>query len=238
MARVTGSMVSNGVFVGVVVVVAVALGLVGYYAGTMLSGSATPSIDPFLGFVGATPTVSPPKQPAHEVNLLIRPRQGIPIPEFYFEPAGLFIRPGDTVKFSFPTPEHSITAYHPALGFGQRVPDGVPPFSSPVLPVGAYWLYTFQREGVYDLFCGPHQILGMVVRIVVGSATGPGASPVPPFSLEEPAPGQLFAPVLTANLVLSDPALSPQNIIAKGRVSWDDLNPQSKIPLIQPVLPP
>src|SRR5690554_1166016 len=35
----------------------------------------------------------------HEVLLLSRRVEGKPTPEFYFEPTGLYIEPGDTVRF-------------------------------------------------------------------------------------------------------------------------------------------
>jgi len=31
------------------------------------------------------------------------------------------------------------------------------------------WLYRFDHDGVYDLYCGPHHVLGMVMRVVVGN---------------------------------------------------------------------
>ena len=228
--------VSAGVFVGSVVAAGVVLGLIGYYAGAMNVETSPPvthaedEIDPVLGFTALTPDTVPPVQPDHEVDLLILPREGSPIPEFAFEPTGLFIQPGDTVKFNFVTPDHTITGYHAAHGFVPRVPDGVDPFSSPLVPVGGYWLYTFEQEGVYDVFCGPHQIFGMAMRIVVGSATGPGTSPIivgPPA--EEPP----FQPFLTSGLVLSDPALEPQNIISQGTVSWNEVSAESKMIFVE-----
>lgn len=157
----------------------------------------------------------------HEVMLLIRPVEGQPIPEFYFEPSGLYIEPGDTVRFVAATPHHTVTAYHTLQGKQQRVPDGVEPFSSPVLPIGTSWEYTFTIPGVYDLWCAPHEQYGMAMRIVVGEASGPGAEPPTDFGPE----GTFGA----AGSVLLDPALNPANIIAKGRVSWDDISPDSKV---------
>ncbi|MDQ3701920.1 MAG: hypothetical protein M3442_13515, partial [Chloroflexota bacterium] len=78
----------------------------------------------------------------------------------------------------------------------------------------------FTRPGVYDLWCGPHEFLGMAMRIVVEEATGPGAAPPTDFSPS--------GTTLTAGLVLSDPALAPARILARGRVSWDELDPASK----------
>lgn len=75
--------------------------------------------------------------------------------------------------------DHTVTTYHELQGKLQRVPDGVEPFSSPMVPVGHTWEYTFTVPGVYDVFCGPHEMYGMVMRIVVGEVTGPGATAGP-----------------------------------------------------------
>jgi plastocyanin len=125
-----------------------------------------------FGYASISPDVKPPVEPDHEVELLVRPVEGREIPEFYYDPCGLYVDPGDTVKFSYTTPHHTITAYHPARGEMRRVPEGVPPFSSPVLNAGAYWLYTFEIPGVYDLYCGPHEAFGHVMRVVVGTTEG------------------------------------------------------------------
>ena len=170
--------------------------------------------------------------PDHTVDLLIKPRENNPIPEFYFEPTGLSIDVGDTVRFNVATPHHNVNAYHPAFGYTQRVPDGVAPFSSPILAAGDYWLYTFEQEGVHDVMCAPHEVFGMVGRVVVGSATGPGANPVG----EAPAPTEESRPPeFTAALVLSDPAMKPATIAEEGSVSWSDLAAESKRPMLRPV---
>src|SRR6056297_2958432 len=112
-------------------------------------------------------------QPDHEVELggaPPDPETGRP-PSFFFDPVGLHVSPGDVVQFSVATNDHTVTAYHPAHGFQLRVPEEVPPFSSPVVPGGGAWLYRFDREGVYDVYCGPHHAFGMVMRIVVGDVT-------------------------------------------------------------------
>lgn len=138
-----------------------------------------PDVHPVFGFSALSSEVAPPIEPDHTIEAHTRPREDREVPEFFFEPTGLFVEPGDTVQVVLATPHHSVTAYHPAQGIQQRVPDGVPPFSSPVLPVGAYWLYTFDTPGVYDVHCGPHELFGHVARLVVGEPTGPGAQPVP-----------------------------------------------------------
>ncbi|WP_210424033.1 cupredoxin domain-containing protein [Halorussus ruber] len=136
------------------------------------------TVDPVWGFPALSEEASAPTSPQVEVELQIRPRDA-PIPEFVFEPTGVYIESGDTVRFSYESPHHTVTAYHPAFGYQQRVPDEVPPFSSPALPQGGYWLYTFDRPGVYDIHCAPHEIFGHAMRIVVGSPSGPGSDPLP-----------------------------------------------------------
>lgn len=159
-------------------------------------------------------------QQVHEVAMLIKEVEGRPIPEFYFEPVGLFIEPGDTIRFLAPTPHHTVTAYHQLQGKVQRVPDGVEPFSSPMVPVGGSWDYTFTIPGVYDVFCGPHEQYGMVMRIVVGEATGPGVAPVEDFSP--------FGAMGAAGTVLNDPALNPDRIVQVRSVPWAEISEASK----------
>lgn len=136
-------------------------------------GDDEAEIDPHYGF--STPDaedVPSDLEADHEVELHTDLPEDMENPDrpplFHFEPSGLHVDSGDVVQFTLLSPDHTITAYHPAMGFQQRVPDGVAPFSSPVLNVGGAWLYRFEEEGVYDLYCGPHHILGMNMRIVVG----------------------------------------------------------------------
>lgn len=166
----------------------------------------------------------------HTIDLLFTPRENVPIPEFYFEPTGLSIETGDTVKFNVSTPHHNVNAYHPGFGYNQRVPDETPAFSSPVLTAGDAWYYTFEQEGVHDIMCAPHELFGMVGRIVVGSASGPGANPVG----EAPGTEESRPPEYTAGLVLSDPALEAEAIVDAETVSWDDIADENKRPMLQP----
>ncbi|WP_198667965.1 plastocyanin [Saliphagus sp. LR7] len=195
-------------------------------------------VHPVFGFAALSGEIEPPLTPDHEVQALIRPREDREIPEFFFEPTGLAVEPGDTVRFSLVTPHHSVTAFHPAMGFAPRVPENVPPFSSPVLPVNAYWLYTFAEEGVYDFHCGPHEMFGHVGRIVAGSATGPGAEPVPGPESESTGGGgedesettgpELRSPTGTAASVLNDRSLQPECILRNGTVSWEKIDDENK----------
>jgi plastocyanin len=136
--------------------------------------------------------------------------------DFFFEPTGLHIQPGDIVRFNGTTPEHTVTAYHARQGRQQRVPVGVPPFSSPVLAAGGFWLYAFNEPGVYDLFCAPHEPFGMVMRIVVGEDTEP-------IVREQEQSEQLRPPLEAALAVLKEDELCPNNILKEGTVSWNGL---------------
>ncbi len=133
-------------------------------------GADSDQIDPVFGY-STTDIEEIPEglEPDHEVQLLVAPPSGPTSPPFlYFEPTGLQIQSGDIVQFSVMSPDHSVTAFHPDIGHSRRVPEGSEPFSSPVLGPGSAWLYRFEEEGVYDMYCGPHFLLGMVMRLVVG----------------------------------------------------------------------
>ena len=70
----------------------------------------------------------------HVVRTVIGPPTNPERPaDFYYQPTGLQIEPGDVVKWVFESPDHNITSYHPAFGMQRRVPSGVQPFSSPLL---------------------------------------------------------------------------------------------------------
>ncbi|MGQ4554465.1 plastocyanin/azurin family copper-binding protein [Halobellus sp. GM3] len=72
---------------------------------------------------------------AHTVETLIRgpPTNPERPADFFFQPTGLHVQPGDVVKFVFRTPDHNVVSYHPAFGMQRRVPTGVTAFSSPLL---------------------------------------------------------------------------------------------------------
>lgn len=227
-------------------------------AGTALSlgtGSAAakhdephpPHIDSHYGF--STPDASniPKKlEPDHEVELHLTPPNPPEPPLFHFAPSGLAVDPGDIVQFTYKAPDHTITAYHPAHGFQRRVPVEAPPFSSPVISVGGAWLYRFETKGLYDMYCGPHRILGMAMRIVVGDPEVPdyedtfeGSDDPPllaPFGkeqLEDELRG-LTAFIdgdnedcewvwLTPREILDADALDPGDIQSEEQVSFDDV---------------
>ncbi|MDY6819031.1 MAG: plastocyanin/azurin family copper-binding protein [Halobacteriales archaeon] len=214
--------------------------------GTLVSlgaGSATakhdnphpPHIDSHYGYPAPEDERLPGKlHPDHTVELHIdgaalTDQDQTTLP-FHFEPMGVQIEAGDIIRFDVPTPEHTISAYHPGQGRQRRVPDDNPPFSSPLMNAGGFWLYEFDSPGLYDLFCAPHELFGMVMRIVVGDPSDPnydgtfGSSGRPPVSRGElTALGITTWPFPTAHEVLNTPALAESNIVTNGPISVTDV---------------
>jgi len=96
--------------------------------------------------------------------------------EYVFDPIGLHVEPGDTVRWVNVSGAHSATAYAEGSGSAteRRIPEGAEPWNSGVkAEPGATFEYTFEQEGTYDYFCIPHKTLGMVGRIVCGEPGGP-----------------------------------------------------------------
>lgn len=203
------------------------------------------TIDPVWGYP-ATDTSQIPEtlDPHHEVELhrvLFDPEDPEHPSFFHFEPSGLQVEVGDIVQFTFESPNHTITSYHPDNGFQRRIPEGVPAFSSPVVREDGAWLYRFDEEGLYDLYCAAHSVLGMVMRVVVGDIA---EEDLPNYADTFQAEGELFPPVpaealeaefnmtseqnqncewpwLTAPRVLGTDALDPMNVQEAGEVPFE-----------------
>ena len=119
-----------------------------------------------------------------------------PAGDAYFDPAGVRIAPGDTVRWVQMSGFHSITSYHPRNDNHElRIPESAEPWDSDILLAdypksGATFERVFTVPGVYDYFCKPHEMAGMVGRIVVGEpGDGPGTKP---FGY---APGEHWKPI-------------------------------------------
>ena len=106
---------------------------------------------------------------------------------FRFDPAGLVVEPGSSVPWLNMGDFHTTTAFHPAndnLVPGRlplRIPEGAEPWHSGMLGLtgGTEFTYAFKVEGVYDYFCQPHYMFGMVGRIIAGRPhAGPGTKPM------------------------------------------------------------
>jgi plastocyanin len=139
-----------------------------------------------------------------------------PTGEAYFDPAGVHIAPGDTVRWMQVSGFHSITAYHPRNDNHElRIPEAAKPWDSDVLLTqypspGSTFEHVFSVGGVYDYFCKPHEMAGMVGRVVVGDpGSGPGTKPV------GYAPGRHWKPVPQ---VARDRLPSVADIVRRGAV--------------------
>ena len=98
----------------------------------------------------------------------------------WFEPVGLHIKPGQTVRWILDMDVHSTAAYHPKNAMHSlRIPEEATPWDSGLMTTkGSHFDHTFTVEGVYDYFCLPHENDEMVGRIIVGKpGNGPGTLP-------------------------------------------------------------
>nr|WP_274709190.1 plastocyanin/azurin family copper-binding protein [Nitratireductor luteus] len=94
----------------------------------------------------------------------------------WFDPVGLMVQPGQTIRWINRDRgnSHTATAYHPAnFGKPNRIPAAAEPWDSDYLLPGESFSVTLTQPGVYDYFCIPHERAGMVGRIVVA---GPQAN--------------------------------------------------------------
>ena len=88
----------------------------------------------------------------------------------WFDPIGLHVHPGDTIRWVLRSNVHTVAAYHPANGHALRIPPSATPWDSGYLVnPGEQFETTLSVPGVYDYYCEPHEAAGMVGRIVVGS---------------------------------------------------------------------
>ncbi len=97
----------------------------------------------------------------------------------WFDPTGLYVEPGATVRWIVRENVHTATAYHPRNdNHPLRIPERAVPWDSGFLVhPGDHFEVTLTLPGVYDYYCTPHEAVGMVGRIVVGQPLGPGAEP-------------------------------------------------------------
>ncbi|MBX6322056.1 MAG: hypothetical protein IRY94_09535 [Rhodospirillaceae bacterium] len=97
----------------------------------------------------------------------------------WFDPIGLFVEPGATIRWVVHENVHTTAAYHPANDHHSlRIPETAQPWNSDYLVnPGDHFAVTLTVPGVYDYYCLPHEAAGMVGRIIVGEPGGPGARP-------------------------------------------------------------
>lgn len=97
----------------------------------------------------------------------------------WFDPIGLHVNPGTTVRWIVRQNVHTATAYSPHnANHPLRIPDGAAAWDSGFLVnPGDHFDVKLTVPGVYDYYCMPHEAAGMVGRIVVGSSRGMVARP-------------------------------------------------------------
>ncbi|HLV28597.1 MAG TPA: plastocyanin/azurin family copper-binding protein [Burkholderiaceae bacterium] len=109
----------------------------------------------------------------------------------WFRPTGIWIVPGQAVRWTNRDSgnSHTATAYHPSLyGKPLRIPTAATPWDSGFLLPGESFSVTFTHPGVYDYYCLPHEMAGMVGRIVVGEPDTQGWQDQPESDAGLPAP--------------------------------------------------
>ncbi|MEF8774146.1 MAG: plastocyanin/azurin family copper-binding protein [Halobacteriales archaeon] len=91
-----------------------------------------------------------------------------------FDPEEITVETGETVTWTFDSPNHNVSAYpdhHETI----ELPDGAEPFGSmgpddsalETLPPGEIYEHTFETPGTYIYICVPHVTSGMIGRVVV-----------------------------------------------------------------------
>ena len=156
-----------------------------------------------------------PAAPAVEVrinNVYIRG-------QWFFDPAGVYIERGQTVRWLGTKWGATVTAFHPSkYNHELRIPENARPFDSGLIGEDSdrynKFEWTFDVEGTYDYFSRNHEPLGMVGRIIVGRPGGPAESNRPGYGARE---GR--APVFPAQAKLLD-FLSSQEIAAKKTIAY------------------
>jgi plastocyanin len=102
-----------------------------------------------------------------------------------FNPIGVLLQPGQTVRWICDANVHTAASYSPANDdHSLRIPENAQPWASDYLLPGQRFEVRLTVEGVYDYFCAPHKEAGMVGRLIVGRPVGPGAPPFDYFKGE------------------------------------------------------
>ena len=111
-------------------------------------------------------------------TLLVLARRNYAQGRFYFDPAGLYVEVGQTVRWENSDWGFNVSAFHPEIENHElRIPEGAHPFDSGLMVEGASFEWTFRVEGTYDYYSRFHETIGAVGRIVVGRPEGPAEKP-------------------------------------------------------------
>lgn len=138
--------------------------------------------------------------------------------EVWFDPIGVYIEPGQTVRWIVMENVHTTTAYHPKNDMHSlRIPKGATPWDSGILAnKGDHFDVTLTVEGVFDYYCMPHEQAGMVGRIVVGKPGGPGALPFDYFKGQSGTSNWRPVPIAAQKAFPSIEMIMKQKIVRRG----------------------
>ncbi len=138
--------------------------------------------------------------------------------EVWFDPIGVHVEPGTTIRWVVEQNVHTTTAYHPENDMHSlRIPERAQPWNSGFLvQPGAHFEVTLSVVGVYDYFCAPHEIAGMVGRIVVGKPGGPGALPYEYFKGKPGTAGWKPVPIAAEHAFPSVRAIMRQRVVKRS----------------------
>ncbi|WP_336099142.1 plastocyanin/azurin family copper-binding protein [Roseovarius sp. CH_XMU1461] len=121
---------------------------------------------------GVTAALGIPFQALAQTRVEIKMRGTSRGERIWFDPIGLAVEPGTTLRFTNRDPgnSHTATAYHPKIfGRTRRIPAFAEPWNSDFLLPNESFEVTLTTPGVYDYYCLPHEMAAMVGRIVVGT---------------------------------------------------------------------
>jgi plastocyanin len=138
--------------------------------------------------------------------------------EVWFDPLGVLVVPGDTVRWIVDANVHTTTAYHPDNDrHSLRIPERAKPWNSGFLVnPGDRFDVTLTIEGVYDYYCLPHEEAGMVGRIIVGQPGGPGALPFDYFKDRPEASAWKPVPRAAQKAFPSVESIVKQHVVRRG----------------------
>jgi len=151
---------------------------------------------------------------------VIRTARNYPKGQYFFEPAGLYIQKGQTVRWMLTDTAMAITvtAFHPSnQNHELRIPEGAKPFDSGMIwKTGARGAFEwkFDVEGTYDYFSLTFEPVGMVGRIVVGKPGGPAEKFNPGYGGRDGRAVMYPAQAMILN------ALSSNDIVAKKSIPY------------------
>lgn len=138
--------------------------------------------------------------------------------QVWFDPIGLHVEPGTTIRWVVEQNVHTTAAYHPKNDMHSlRIPERAQPWNSGYLvQPGSHFEVMLTAEGVYDYFCLPHEIAGMVGRIVVGKPGGPGTLPFDYFKGNPGAAGWKPVPAAAEHAFPSVSAIMKRGVVRRA----------------------